>query len=106
MADAGWAELDPAFSYRGLRMRIAQRRADTPFEDVCDARLSDANQFALEIDHFARCVREGKRPHTPGEEGLADVRVMDAIYRSAREGKPVRLPAVAGLDVFRGPPPV
>jgi predicted dehydrogenase len=106
MADAGWAELDPAFAYRGLRMRVAQRRADTPFEDVCDARLGDANQFALEIDHFARCVREGKTPHTPGEEGLADVRVMDAIYRSAREGKPVRLPPVAGLDAFRGSPPV
>jgi hypothetical protein len=31
--------------------------------------------------------------------------IMEAIYRSAREGGPVSLPPVAGLDAFRGPEP-
>jgi hypothetical protein len=30
---------------------------------------------------------------------------MEAIYQSAREGRPVKLPPVAGIDAFRGPEP-
>ena len=41
--------------------------------------------------------------HTPGEEGLQDQRIMEAIYQSARTSRPVQLPPVAGVDVFRGP---
>ncbi len=33
----------------------------------------------------------GREPLTPGEEGLRDVRIMQAVYRSAREGRPVSL---------------
>jgi predicted dehydrogenase len=53
--------------------------------------LRDANQFAAEMDHTAECVIEGKEPETPGEEGLRDVRIMAAIYASARERQVVRL---------------
>jgi predicted dehydrogenase len=105
MADAGWAELDPAFSYEGLRMRVGHKQRDTPMEDVAELRLGQKNQFSLEIDHFSRCLREGRRPHTPGEEGRQDVRLMAAIYESAREGRPVRLPPISGHDAFRGPVP-
>ena len=63
------------------------------------------NQFAAEMDHFSACVLEDKKPHTPGEEGLQDQRIMEAIYQSAREGRPVKLPPVAGNDAFRGPEP-
>jgi len=49
-------------------------------------------------------VLTGRRPRTPGEEGLQDHRIMEAIYRSAAENRPVALPEVEGLDVFRGPP--
>ncbi|MFT3768720.1 MAG: Gfo/Idh/MocA family oxidoreductase [Minicystis sp.] len=105
MGEAGWADLDPAFSYRGLRMRVARKQEGTAIEDVAEQRLGEQNQFALEIDHFSRCIREGRRPHTPGEEGRQDVRIIEAIYTAAREGKTVRLPQVSGLDAFRGPPP-
>jgi predicted dehydrogenase len=63
------------------------------------------NQFAAEMDHFSTCVLEDKPPHTPGEEGLQDQRIMEAIYQSAREGRPVKLPPIEGTDVFRGPEP-
>jgi predicted dehydrogenase len=39
------------------------------------------------MDHFAECILEGKTPHTPGEEGLKDHRIMEAIYESARTGR-------------------
>lgn len=95
----GWVDLEDAFAYRGQRLRRASKEGERIPE------VPSENQFALEIDHFARCVQEDLRPHTPGEEGLQDHVIMEAIYQSARTGQPVSLPAVRGRDVFRGPPP-
>jgi glucose-fructose oxidoreductase len=49
------------------------------------------DQFAPELIYFSDCVRTGRDPEPSGREGLADVRVIEALYRSAGEGKPVRL---------------
>ena len=54
------------------------------------------------MDHMAECVRQNKTPYTPGEEGLQDQRIMEAIYQSAQENRPVKLPAVSKMDAFRG----
>ncbi len=90
-----------AFSYSGQQLRIAHRDGDA--EAVVDRRITAKNQFALELDHMAECIATGRRPRTPGEEGLADQRIMEAIYRSAETGQPVSLPRVDGLDTTRGP---
>lgn len=50
------------------------------------------DQFAPELISFSDCVRAGRDPEPSGREGLADVRVIEALYRSAREGRPVALP--------------
>lgn len=63
------------------------------------------DQFALELDHMATCVAENVEPHTPGEEGRADVRIMQAIYRSADTREAVSLSASAKIDATRGPGP-
>jgi hypothetical protein len=39
------------------------------------------------MDHFADCVLNDKQSWTPGEEGLADARVIEAIERSIESGK-------------------
>jgi predicted dehydrogenase len=65
--------------------------------------MGDSNQFATEIDHMAECILTGRRPRTPGEEGLQDQRLMEAIYRSAAENRPVTLERTSGRDQFRGP---
>jgi glucose-fructose oxidoreductase len=49
------------------------------------------DQFAPELVHFSDCIREGQEPEPTGEEGLADVRVIRALYASAARGRPVRL---------------
>jgi glucose-fructose oxidoreductase len=36
-------------------------------------------------------VRSGREPIVSGEEGLRDMRIVEAIYRSAREGRTIRL---------------
>ena len=50
------------------------------------------DQVAAEIVRFSECVIEGKEPEPSGREGLADVRIIRALYRSAAEGRAVKLP--------------
>ena len=103
MAADGYAELDPAFAYEGLTMRIGRKAGKA--HAVEQRRFSEHNQFAQEMDHFAECIRADRQPHTPGEEGLQDQRLMEAIYQDAQGGSAVKLPAVQGLDTTRGPAP-
>jgi len=49
------------------------------------------DQFATQLDYFSDCVLHGKQPGPSGAEGLADVRVIEAIYQSIRSGKVVSL---------------
>jgi glucose-fructose oxidoreductase len=83
-------ELEPALSYSDLRMRVI--RGGT----VELRSLPERNQFALEMDHFSESVMANREPKTPGEEGLRDVRIMQAIYRAAAEGRPLGLDGATG----------
>lgn len=96
-----WAELNPAFGYTGLKLRTS--RLVDEHETVMEPNLEAKDQFALEMDHMASCVLDDKQPHTPGEEGLQDHRLMEAIYESARTGKTVKVPAPTSSP--RGPEP-
>ena len=96
--------LEPAFAYRGLRLTVNSRAADREDAEIVQEHITaEINQFSSKMDHMAKCVLTGRRPRTPGEEGVQDHRVMEAIYRSARENRPVSLPRVEGIDAFRGP---
>ena len=53
------------------------------------------DQFAAEIDYFADCVRTGRDPEPGAEEGLRDMRVIDAIIRAAERRSAVVLPPLA-----------
>ena len=81
----GWAELEPATSYSGLRMRVRRGNA-TEERD-----FGQRDHFAAEMDHFSECVMNNKEALTPGEEGLKDLKVMMAIYEAARSGKTIKL---------------
>jgi predicted dehydrogenase len=50
------------------------------------------DQFAAELIYFSDCVLQKKDPEPSGLEGLADVRIVEAIYESARTRKVVELP--------------
>jgi predicted dehydrogenase len=47
--------------------------------------------YEAEIDHFIRCVTQGETPMASAEEGLALMKVIDAIYQSAEARREVRL---------------
>jgi predicted dehydrogenase len=97
--ERAWLRLDPAFAYQGLSLEVVHERAREVLL------IDEHDQFALEIDHFSSCIFGQRQPFTPGEEGLQDQRIMAAIYRSAREGRPVGLERIETKDAFRGPPP-
>ena len=103
VAERGWYGLDPAFAYEGLRMEASHAEDDVEYRQ--NPSKGNFDQFQLEMDHFARCVMDDVKPFTPGEEGVQDHVIMEAIYRSAREGKAVKLQAYEAKDVFRGPVP-
>jgi glucose-fructose oxidoreductase len=50
------------------------------------------DQFAAELIYFSDCILNHKEPEPSGREGLADVRVVRAIYQSARTRRAVDLP--------------
>lgn len=97
----GWAELQPAFDYNGLKLRSS--RLLDGHDTILEPKIGEKDQFALEMDHMAECVIKNQQPHTPGEEGLQDHRLMEAIYESARTGRSVKVKPPAAPT--RGPEP-
>jgi predicted dehydrogenase len=81
----GWFELEPATSYTGLQMRIHRKNT------LEEPQLPVRDHFAAEMDHMSDCVMNNKEPLTPGEEGLRDLKIMTAIYESAKSNKTIRL---------------
>jgi predicted dehydrogenase len=46
----------------------------------------------LQISDFLRAVSEGRESAVPGEEGRKTVEIFEALYRSQRDGKPIKFP--------------
>ncbi len=85
----GSIELDPAFEYAGGLTRYSSfgERTET-------RRYAKHDQFAAQLTYFSQCVLKGRDPEPSGAEGLADVRVIQAIERSIVTGKAVQLERV------------
>jgi predicted dehydrogenase len=54
-----------------------------------------AEGMAGAIEHLLDCLLDGARPLTPGEDARASLELVEAAYRSIREGRAVRLPLAA-----------
>ncbi|CAM3877803.1 Gfo/Idh/MocA family protein [Mucilaginibacter galii] len=68
--------LDPGFPYNGIKGQSTLGPISYP----------PMNQQAAQMDDFAQCVNSGKATRVPGEEGLKDMKVVEAIYRSLANG--------------------
>ena len=82
----GWIELEPATSYEGQKMWI-RRDGRTEERQV----PAGKGQHAGQLDHLAECILNDTKPLVAGEEGLADMKVIEAIYRSAHEGRRIAI---------------
>jgi predicted dehydrogenase len=103
MCERGWVEIDTAFAYQGQQLRTSE--ADGKLTRMEELKMPENNQFAAEMDHFSRCVLDDKQPFSTGENGLQDHIIMEAIYRSAKEGRPVSIPAFPEPKLLYGPEP-
>ena len=78
--------LDPAYEYATpLKHRLAIDG------EPRERRFAKRDQFAPELLYFSDCLLQNRDPEPSAEEGLADVRVIRALYRSIETGRPVEL---------------
>lgn len=77
---------DPAYEYaEGLEFTLTVEGKATR------KKVGKRDQFAPQLIYFSDCIIRGRTPEPSGEEGLQDVRIVEALYESARRGKPIRL---------------
>src|ERR1700721_1215355 len=77
---------DPAYEYAsGIKLQIIKGGKSS------SKRFPKRDQFAAEIVYFSDCILQDKEPEPSGMEGLADVRIVRAIYESARTGRSIEL---------------
>lgn len=88
--EKGWAALDPAYAFneeRRLFGKINGKWFERKFKAI--------EEFHLELDHFAECIRKNRTPGPDGAAGARDVQIIHAIYQSVAAGKPVAIPPAA-----------
>ena len=81
--EEGWYQLRPFQSYSGVRGTTSDNKTLSPFR---------GNQQAKQMDDDALAIMENTKPLVPGEEGLLDIRVVEAIFKSASQnGQEIRI---------------
>jgi xylose dehydrogenase (NAD/NADP) len=77
----GWLEATDAFNPTHddgvvLRWGTDGKTVEEAFDPI--------DQYRLEVEHFADCAESGEMPRTDGEEAVANMRAIDALYEAAR----------------------
>jgi glucose-fructose oxidoreductase len=80
-AENGNFELRPFSAYKGIAGRTSHGELKFP----------EVNQQVKQMDEDAENMMAGRPARVPGEEGLRDMVVIDAIYESIRTGRPINL---------------
>jgi len=86
----GQIHVDPAYEYAsGLKYELTVDGKTTRKS------IPKRDQFAAELLYFSDCILYDRKPEPSGEEGLQDVRIVEALYRSAKSGRAIRIPRMA-----------
>jgi predicted dehydrogenase len=76
-AEQGEFELSQAYRYGGMEGKTPEGPMNFP----------QINQQATQMDDFANCIVQNKNTIVPGEMGMQDIKIVEAIYRSIASGK-------------------
>jgi glucose-fructose oxidoreductase len=101
----GLVRVDPAYEYVGRLKQQISLNGKTKIRE-----FPPRDQFAPELVYFSNCILKNTEPEPSGLEGLIDIQIVQALYRSAEKGKPVALQQVekqqwpAMKQVVRRPP--
>ncbi|MBD0270079.1 MAG: Gfo/Idh/MocA family oxidoreductase, partial [Cyanobacteria bacterium Co-bin8] len=82
----GDLRLDQAYSWQGEIKHYL-----TVGGEQQEKSFSDHDQLAAEFTYFSDCILQDKAPEPSGAEGLIDVRIIRALYRSIDQGVPVQI---------------
>jgi predicted dehydrogenase len=83
----GQLHVEPAYEYaEGLGYELTVNGKTTR------KRVGKRDQFAPELLYFSDCIVKDRDPEPSGDEGLQDVRIIQALYESAATGKAVAIP--------------
>jgi glucose-fructose oxidoreductase len=86
----GQVQADPAYEYaESLQYTLIANGRRTR------KRVGRHDQFAPELLYFSDCIQKRREPEPSGEEGLQDVRIVQALYESAETGKAIAIPPFA-----------
>jgi len=85
VCEKGVFELEPAFGYTGQKLKVKEKKNQT------EITLSPVNHFAKEMDYLADCVLNDKPVLTAGEEGLADMKIIEAINQAIADKKAIQI---------------
>ena len=81
---------DPVYEYaEGLEYTLTRDGRKTRKS------VGKRDQFGPELVYFSDCILNDRQPEPSGEEGMQDVRIVQALYASARSGRPISLPPMA-----------
>ena len=80
-AENGWFELDPAFSYSGIKGSTSQEKIE----------FTEVSQQAKQMDDFALAIKHNRPSPVPGEMGRRDVKIIEAIYEAMKTGKRIMI---------------
>lgn len=78
--------MSPGFMYgKPLQQEIAlgQKKDTESFKNT--------DHFGGEMKYFSDCILNGTDPEPDGEEGFADVRVLEGVLRALKQGGPLKL---------------
>jgi glucose-fructose oxidoreductase len=82
----GHLRVEPAFTTTGTLRHHLQVANQTK-----ERKFPSRDQVAPEILYFSDCILEDREPEPDGIEGLADVRVIEAVLRSAKERRAISI---------------
>jgi predicted dehydrogenase len=96
VGENGRVSMDPAYDY-AVPLEV---RTEVEGKKPRSRTFAKRDQVAAELVAFSRAVRGGRDPEASGREGLADLRVLDAIARAVESGRTEVVAARAdGADV-------
>ncbi len=80
----GWLQVG-TFTYQGQHIQgsYTPEQGAPPVLIDETSQEKDPMQFVRQVDHFSECILHDRTPQPPGEEGLADLRCIEAIYQAA-----------------------
>jgi glucose-fructose oxidoreductase len=83
----GELAVDPAYEYA----KPLEHRLSLDGNVAGERRFAKRDQFAPELLYFSDCLLQNRDPEPSAEEGLADIRVIGALYRAIERAAPVEL---------------